>query len=347
MRANPIMVTRAIVAWLIALTMIGHGFAAEPVLPQVDAAVAKGLVYLARQQQADGSFTPLDEQGPRVAPAAGALIAFLSTGQTPANGRHALVVRNAIDFIVRQLPEDGDFGRADSSASKGQALIMTALAEAHGLESDPALRRPIREALERSARFIRMAQHQESGGWANDGRGSGELMTTLWMTLALRAARDAGVEIPDKHFERAAAFVRKCHRQNPAGYADHGGPTISSNTAALSILMLTVPRQGLQAKAALKALDALSQEKAGDFYDMAFAATLGGIFSDDAATISGWRSPLMAKQQAEDGSWAPMNSPPYGLGTVSATSSAVLTLSLPYRLLPVLDKAAPVPSPPH
>jgi hypothetical protein len=155
---------RMAVAAMVSL-MIPRLSAEEAVPPEVDVSIAKGLSYLSRQQQADGSFTPLDEQGPRIAPAAGAVLAYLSAGQTPSVGRHALAVRNAVDFIVRQLPEDGDFGRADASGPRGQAIITLALAAIHGMETDAALRKPIHEALERSLHFIRSTQNPAMPAW--------------------------------------------------------------------------------------------------------------------------------------------------------------------------------------
>src|SRR5262249_13444031 len=90
----------------------------EPLPPSLDWAVARGLGYIARQQQPDGSFSGFDDSGPRAEPAAEALLAFLAAGQTPAAGRDALVVRSAIDFLVRQLPDDGEFARADGSGAR-------------------------------------------------------------------------------------------------------------------------------------------------------------------------------------------------------------------------------------
>ena len=134
----------------------------------------KGLGYLSQQQQADGSFTGLDEPGPRITPVAQVLLAFLSTGQTPAVGRYAFATRNAIEFIVNQLPDDGDFGRADGSGLYGQAIVTIALAEIYGLDTDAARRELLKNALKKSLAVIVATQDSR-----NDCRKFDEMISSL------------------------------------------------------------------------------------------------------------------------------------------------------------------------
>jgi hypothetical protein len=313
--------------------------------PKLDVAVARGLAYLARQQQPDGSFTGFDENGPRALPAAQALLAFLSAGQTPLAGRHSLVVRNTVEYLLRQLPEDGDFGRADGSGADGQALITIALAEVHGCEADPGQRRQLADALAKSLPVIVAMQDPRkdprSGGWNPDGRGEGELGTTLLMCLALRSLRDAGVDVPDAVVTRAATFVRSCAKPGTPGFAKPGtAPTAGSTACGLGSLLLlgvSVPEPELRG-----ALKLIADHRIGDddasYYLSSYAVALSALLSRDAATRAAtWkpaRDALLAKQ-TDDGSWFPLRPPREGLGTIPATSAAVSTLAMPYRLLPL------------
>jgi Prenyltransferase and squalene oxidase repeat len=316
--------------------------------PQLDLSVARGLAYLARQQQPDGSFTGFDENGPRALPAAEALLAFLSAGETPLAGRHSLVVRNAVEYLLRQLPDDGDFGRADGSGADGQALITIALAQVHGCEADPTQRRQIADALTKSLHVIVAMQdarnNPRAGGWNPEGRGEGELGTTLLMSLALRALCDAGVEVPDAVTTRAAGFVRSCAKPGVAGFAAKTGaaPTAASTACGIGALLAL----GAATPADLKdALKLIAERRIGDeetnYYLSSYAVSLCAMWSrDPAAWTAAWkpaRDALMSKQ-TDDGSWFPLRPPREGLGTIPATSAAVSTLAMPYRLLPLYGR---------
>ena len=309
----------------------------------MDVAVVKGLAYLARQQQADGSFTGFDEPGPRLAPAAGAILAFLSAGQTPMAGRHALVVRNAMDFVIRQLPDDGEFGRADGSGLQGQAIITIALAEAHGLESDADQRSDVHKALGKSLAVILATQDVHGGGWHGEKNNSeknneADLNATFWMVLSLRALRDAGLDVPAPAMRQAASFARACAKRDAHGFANPGsGPTPLSNAAGIAVVLMA-DRGDDDLKEAAKFLrEKRVNEDVTDYHAALYTANLAAMLAGDPTWTAQWRPTrdgLMAKQ-TEDGSWFPPRPPPVGLGTVGATSMAIMTLATPYHLLPM------------
>ena len=320
----------------------------ENIPPSVDIGVAKGLTYLARQQQVDGSFTGFDEQGPRMAPVAEALLAFLSAGQTPGAGRHALIVRSAMDFIIRQLPEDGEFGRSDGSGLVGHATITMALAQAHGLEADSYQRSIVTKALEKSLGVILAMQDTRNdpraGGWRKEGAGEGDLASTLGMVLALRSLQDAGYEVPKQALKRAAAFARSCFRKDSHAFANpSGNPTALSNAAGIAIILLA-DRADDELKEAIKFLrERRVGEDMSDYHAALYATTLAAMLVGESAWNAEWRPTRdgLLSKQAEDGSWFPPRPPSIGLGTVSATSFAVMTLAMPYRLLPMYGVAMP------
>ena len=105
----------------------------EPPNAEHDAAIERGLAFLARQQAKDGSW---GGGGPKLAMTGLSLMAFLAGGHTPDVGRHGGVVRDAVDFLVRQQPEDGYYGKLDGSRMYGHGIVTLALAEAYGVEPD-------------------------------------------------------------------------------------------------------------------------------------------------------------------------------------------------------------------
>lgn len=317
----------------------------ENLPPAVDIAVAKGLNYLARQQQVDGSFTGFDEQGPRMMPVSQALLAYLSAGQMPTAGRHALVVRSAMDFLIRQLPEDGEFGRADGSGIMGQAIITLALAQAHGLEADSYQRSIVKKALEKSVGVILATQDSRNdpraGGWRAEGAGESDLAATLAMVLSLRALQNAGIDVPPQAMTRAASFARACNRKDSHVFANpSAGPTALSNAAGIAIVLLA-DRTKEDWKEATKFLrEQRVNEDVAEYHAALYATTLAAMLLGDPAWSAQWRPTRdgLLSKQTEDGSWFPPRPPSVGLGTVPATSFAVMTLAMPYRLLPVYGK---------
>jgi hypothetical protein len=243
-----------------------------------------------------------------------------------------------MDFIIRQLPDDGEFGRADGSGLQGQAIITIALAEAHGLESDADQRSEVHKALEKSLRVILATQDPRSGGWHGEKNNESELTATFWMVLSLRSLRDAGLDVPAPAMRRAAAFARACLKRDTHGFANPGsGPTPVSNAAGIAIVLLADRGEDDLKEAAKFLREKRVNEDVADYHAALYATTLAAMLMEDPTWTAEWRPTrdgLMGKQ-TEDGSWFPPRPPPVGLGTVGATSMAVMTLAMPYRLLPM------------
>ena len=89
----------------------GMCFPADPVFekfqPQIEAAVDKGLEYLAARQQADGSF--VGENGDTTGIVSLAGMAFLSTGDTPGQGKWGKPLAQCMEYVLTaQRTKEGD-----------------------------------------------------------------------------------------------------------------------------------------------------------------------------------------------------------------------------------------------
>ena len=319
--------------------------AQEAMPPDVQQSTPRALAFLARQQQPDGSFTGFDETSPRGLPAALALLAFLSNGHTPTEGRYALTVHNGIDYLVRYFPEDEDFGRSDGSGTRGQALITIALSQACGTDHDRNQRQQIRAMLGRALTTIVKAQDPGSGGWATDGRGPPQLQATALMVLALRSLDDAGIPTPPQTMTRAAEFARSCLAKDGRGFVERGAGQATPLSTATGIIVL------LSTGAAKPAdLNESLNVLAGKRFDPNAADGLTSIYLGAVAArlcggpgFAGAWNPLRdvfqsKLKQSEDGSWLPPHAPPIGTGAVEATSLAVMTLTMPNRVLPLYGR---------
>jgi len=319
----------------------------QPLPAELPPTVARGLAYLARQQQPDGSFTNFEDPTPRQRTAALTLLAMLAAGQTPTDGRHALVVRNAVGFLLRETGNtDGYFGQADGSGTTGQALITLALSEAYGLERDPARRAAFAPVVRQGLAAILSTQDRrdvpDAGGWNEQGDGEGTLAVTALTVLSLRSLRAAGCDVPEEAFGRAAAFARSRAVKGKAAFAEKGeSPGGLATSGGVCILLLTGAGRPDEVDGALKfLLDHPPAPDSTDYAASAYYATLADLLADDADWAKHWGPTWEAlrRTQADDGSWLPIQAENPGAGAVTPTAASVLTLTVPYRLLPVYGR---------
>jgi hypothetical protein len=333
--------------------------AGENLSPELDARIAQGLAYLARQQQADGSFQNREKgggenngsprfAGPKVALTGLSLMAYLAAGRMPGTGKHGLTVRNAIDFLVTACPEDGYFGKVDGSRMYGHAIATLALAEVYGMEAEPAQRARVRAALGRAVKVLLDAQNATKdaphrGGWRYEiASGDSDLSVSGWCILALRAAHNAGVDVPKDSADRAAAFVLRCWRAEQKGFAYQPGGEVSLTMTAAAVLDLQLLDRGArdEVRVGAKYLDAHGVGDDTEYpYYARYYTTQAAFQLGDRLWPKVWeqtQAKLLGGQQ-KDGSW-PQSRTANEPGQTYATAVSVLTLSVPLRLLPTYQR---------
>ncbi len=307
--------------------------------------VNSALAYLAKQQNADGSF---DGGGPRCAMTGLTLMAFLANGHAPDMGKYGLVVRSATEFLLRQAPQDGYFGRVDGSRMYGQGIITLALVEAYGADHDPARRKRTRTVLDAAVQVILKAQQvpkdaNNAGGWRYEpGSGDSDLSLSGWNALALRAAQNAGMKVPKERVALAVDYVLKCFRadQNGFSYQPNNEPTPGLTGVGILNLILLDPADHPQTPLAAKYIvDHPVKVDTRFFYYYAYYTTQAAFQVGDTTWQSVWKvtQEQLLGQQMPDGGW-PVSRTPEEPGRIYATSMATLTLSVPYRLLPIYQR---------
>ena len=107
---------------------------------ETEAAVARGLAYLASIQNREGYWGDVDEQDPKygfvlVGKTGLCLLAFLGAGHTQDSGsEHSRLVQRTLDFLLAVQDEDsGHFARC---SSYGHAIATYSLAECYALTKD-------------------------------------------------------------------------------------------------------------------------------------------------------------------------------------------------------------------
>ena len=224
-----------------AFLLVARPTHADDLPPQLDSAVDRGLVFLAKQQNADGSF---DGGGPRVAMTGLAVMSFLASGHTPDVGKYGLTVRRAVDFLLKQMPDDGYIGKVDGSRMYGHGITTLAMAETLGVESSEANRAKLRAALTKAVKVILDAQDVKkdengAGGWRYEPTsGDSDLSLSGWNALALGAAQNAGIAVHKERVQRAVGFVLKCYKADEKGFAYQPGQGASVPMTGVGVLNL-------------------------------------------------------------------------------------------------------------
>jgi hypothetical protein len=278
-----------------------------------------------------------------------AVMAYLAAGRTPDAGKHALSVRNAIDYLAKVCPDDGYFGKVDGSRMYGHAIATLALAEAAGMEADEKQRARVRAALARATAVLIKAQKTQrseekfKGGWRYEVEvADSDLSVSSWCVLALRAAHNAGVDVPRESADRAAEFVLRCYNKDKKGfsYQPGGEPAITMTGAAvLSLSLLDRGNRDEVAGGMAFLMDhPVTDQTEFGYYARYYAAQAAFQVADERWPRV-WRRTQdgLLKLQDKEGGW-PAGRTEGEKGQTYTTAISVLTLGIPLRLLPAYQR---------
>lgn len=320
----------------------------EEALPaDLDAAIANGLAFLARQQRNDGSF---EGGGPKVGMTGLSLLAFLAAGDAPEAGRYGLAVHAAGDYLLSQQNADGYFGSGDRGMYI-HAIATLALTQLYGVEPGFQTQVRIRAVLVKAVRVILDAQKAPKsdakyvGGWRYERNSAdSDLSLSGWNALALRAARDVGIEVPDDALAKAAEFVIRCYNDSSKGFGYQPGNDAQPGETGIGVLCLLVLSAAEKQQAALdKSTDFLAahpiDENSPFPYYAIYYVTQAAFQRGGQTWVKTGRRGLewLIRQQEKDGGW-PQSKTGQEPGRVYATAMAVQTLAVPYRLLPIYQR---------
>lgn len=312
--------------------------------PMALSAVRKGLEHLAANQKPDGSWG----NGSMGITAASAL-AMMAQGNVPGSGEYGPQVAKAIGFILSRAQPDGLLftSNMDAGPMYHHGLGTLALAECWGQTGD----KRVRECLRRAVDLICTTQNQK-GGWRYQPKISDDdLSVTVMQLMALRAAQDAGMDIPKEVISGGIEYVKRCHNSKGSGrdggfsYAAGGGESGWARTGA-GITSLQVAGN-YRATEVTEGIEYILQHKPiGDkdagkehYYYGIYYCTMG-LYQGQALGAFGKRTwaqyyPAVVKdlcaRQKPNGLWEGGHAP-------YPNAMAVLCLSIPYRYLPIYQR---------
>ncbi|MFH0982496.1 MAG: prenyltransferase/squalene oxidase repeat-containing protein [Planctomycetota bacterium] len=304
--------------------------------PAAQIAIARGLAWLATQQEADGSFGGKSHYGRHVGITGLAGLAFLSDGNVPGRGRHAAAVEGCIRFILDNRSEGGLLAAETSHGPMyGHGFAALFLAEVYGMTRDER----IGEALRKATRLIVATQNAEGGWRYQPVRADADLSVTVCEIMALRAARNAGIFVEKSTIDKSIDYVKKS--QNPDGgfryMLNTSGSAFARSAAGVAAMQYAGIYEGEEIERGLEYVmrfrPPVEQDVPHYFYGHYYAAQ--AMFLAGEPRWREWFPAIrneLVQQQAEEGSWQGQAGTEYG------TAMALIILQMPNRLLPIFQK---------
>mgnify|MGYP002623721792 CR=1 FL=1 len=196
------------IALLIALLAAPQAARAEgdwEITPESDAALQRGLEWLARNQGREGNWDSND-----LGLVSMGALAFMAAGHTPGRGPYGDNVSKALDFIVNKSKPSGLLNISDAQRDMyNHGLSTFVLGQAHGMTATHDRR--LNTTLDRALKLIANTQCQD-GGWdyrAHRQQNGHDLSLAVMQAKALRSAVDSGLEVPPEVIDLAIKSVRE------------------------------------------------------------------------------------------------------------------------------------------
>jgi len=317
---------------------------------------AESFVKQCRLNQCDGPGNKLYDVGTTGL----ALLPFLGAGQTPFAGTHKERVLKGLIWLMAQQTEDGCFGKKTTGDNPykytyNHAIATRAMAEAYGLTGSPFLK----ASVERAVQFIHKAQNPYLAWRYGVRPADNDTSVSIWMFLALKSAKEAGIEVDQAGFDGMQAWIEKVTEPEygRVGYTSRGtGPgrpedmidkfpadKSESLTAAAIIARIFLGEDPRKSEIIAKGEDLLLKclpvwdEQSGsiDMYYWHFGTlAMMQVGGDGWGT---WQTAMFAdaldhqrKQGDEKGSWDPVG--PWGAegGRIYSTALMAVILESPY-----------------
>ena len=339
------------------------------VSPAVKQAIDKACAWLMTRQRAQGCFVDENKTEP-VPQHSGAMtslaimglssVGHMPTDPTPEGRSVAKALRFMTDSITQN--NEGYLGLSDRSRMYGHGIMTLMYAEMLGQTLDDEMDKKLRGRLQGAVDLIMRSQNvikseANRGGWRYEpGSSDSDISASVWQVMSLRAAKNAGLEIPKEAIDKAVAYIKRSYRSDrdaqgqplnmeaAFSYEPHGGRANFSTTAA-GILSLQVCGQ-YEAAEVIGGANYLMKNPPepkepwfyyGTYYYAQGMYQRGG---EQASVARQKTEQMLLELQQPDGSWQPRNGNERSAGPVYATALALLSLSVNYHFLPIYQKYA-------
>jgi len=295
-------------------------------------AVDKALRFLANRQDADGSWGNTAVTG-------FTLLAFMANGHVPNQGDYGKVVSKGVQHLLAAARDDGYLVGTRGGNMYCHGMAALALTQVYGMTGDEEVKKVTKKAID----LIVKTQNNE-GGWRYDPSPTGaDISVTIMQVMALRGAKDSGLQVPDKTMADSIKYINKCRDGRTGGYRYQpysSGPGFARTAAGVCVLQLCGDYEADDIKKAVEYMERIGEDRAHYWYGHYYAAhalnQVGGEVWEKY--YKKMRDLLLTPgYQRETGEWYDSRREA-AYGPAYQTSIAVLILSVPTHSLPIYQK---------
>jgi len=287
-----------------------------------------------------------------------AVLALASMGHQPSDPTpEGQAMKKAIAFVLKpdRQTSEGYFGN-DGSRMYGHGITTLMLSEMLGMGADTGQDEQIRAACKSAIDLILRAQKvpkrdSSRGGWRYLPNASdSDLSVTVWQTMALRAAKNAGLDIPKEAIDEAVKYIKQLYEpegnmrgvNKPAGFGYQSkGHTTSTTAEGLLAMQVCGEYESEEVRGAadhLLATGILPGEKWFFYTTYYYAQGMYQRGGEHAETGRRVVAELLLPLQSRDGWWDSPDSQERGTGKIYSTSMAVLSLAVKNHYLPIYQR---------
>ena len=302
------------------------------VIPEaVVQSIRRGQEYLKKAQNANGSFYGAGDTGP----VSLAILALMVDGSVPGRGPYGREVARGVEYLLKNAQPTGliHVKSGGTPAMYNHGLSTLCLAEIWGMTRQP----DILPVLKRAVDLIVRCQNSKGGWRYSPSPSDADTSVTVMQVVALRAAQNAGVFVPEKTIKDAVSYIKgnHCGKDKGFGYSQRGGPAPARSAAGVLSLQMCGQYDAKETRLGLEYLEeyAAKMDKVEHYYYTQYYAMQCMYQARDSKKWNVWyetqcRS-MMSKQRKDSGAIG---------ASAWETGMAILAMGLPYRYLPIYQR---------
>ena len=318
----------------------------EVVVDEKTEAIIKGsLRWLSSKQLPTGAWGSTGEETRHPVAITGyVLMGYMAAGHLPGEGEFGKNVSLGTQFLLEQIRPEGTFtDRNNGQYMYGHGIASIALAEIYGQTRSPAMR----PKLEKIIKLIVATQNREGGWRYRPVASDADISVTVLQVVALRAAKNSGIDVPQKTIDDAVRYVKSCQHAASGGFAYQPGrdPGFARTAAAIYSLQVCGLYDDPMVKQGSEYMVRNFQRNDqwftyGNFYAAPAQYMIGG------ETWAKWYSQLkdvllknVSPLSGERYYWEPkLDAGSGGVGPVYCTGVYVMILAMPYHYIPLYQR---------
>ncbi len=309
---------------------------AELITPETQRKIDRGLEFLAKRQvktgQTKGGFGHSGYAG-GIAVCSLSGLAFMCSGNPPGQGPYGKHIDMCAEFLLKRVSDAGYISAAGNDNMYGHGFGTLFLGEYYGMTR----KEEVGDKLRKAVKLICRCQ-STTGGWRYQPTKNGaDLSITICQIMGLRAARDAGIHVPDEVRKKCIEYVKKS-QNNDGGFRytiNGGGSKFPLTGAGLVSLYSAGEYDTDEVKRGLTHLQRYKPGtgRASSYYFYAHYYAVQAMWHAGGKYWDEWYPAIrdeLLKSHRGDGSWVDSQ-----VGPEFGTAMACIILQMPNNYLPV------------